>query len=100
MFRNYLAAAFANLARNWLYATITIFGLAAGFAAAIVIGLYVRDEYSFERFIPGYQDVYRLQLDLALPGQKVQYMDYSLVTAGANLALDFPDVQSMARIEP
>jgi putative ABC transport system permease protein len=100
MFRNYIAAALANLARNWLYATITIFGLAVGFAAAIVIGLYVRDEYSFDRFIPGYQDVYRLQLDLALPGQKVQYMDYSLVTVGPNLALDFPDVQSMARVEP
>ena len=99
MLRNYFAAALANLARNWLYASITIAGLAAGFAAAIVIGLYVRDEYSFERFIPGYQDVYRLQLDLALPGQKVQKMDNSLGTAGLNLALDFPDVQYLGRLE-
>ena len=47
MLRNYIAAAFGNLSRNWLYAGITICGLAAGFAAAILIGLYVRDEYSF-----------------------------------------------------
>jgi putative ABC transport system permease protein len=99
MLRNYLTAAFANLARNWLYASITIFGLSAGFAAAILIGLYVRDEYSFERFIPGYQDVYRLQLDLALPGQKLTEMDYSVGTAAANLALDFPEVRYVARIE-
>ena len=39
MLRNYLTAAVRNLARNWLYAGITILGLAAGFAAAIVIGL-------------------------------------------------------------
>ena len=100
MLRNYIAAAFGNLARNWLYAGVTICGLAAGFAAAILIGLYVRDEYSFERFIPGYQDVYRVQLDLALPGQKVQRSDQSLGTVGANFALDFPEVQSEARLAP
>ena len=100
MLRNYLAAAFGNLARNWLYAAITICGLAAGFAAAIVIGLYVRDEYSYERFIPGYQDVYRVQLDLALPGQKVQESDQSLGTVAKNFALDFPEAQSVARLQP
>jgi putative ABC transport system permease protein len=98
--RNYLSAALGNLARNWLYAGVTIFGLAAGFAAAILIGLYVRDEYSFERFVPGYQDVYRLQLDLAIPGQKLEEMDYSVGTAGQNLALDFPEVQYLGRVEP
>jgi putative ABC transport system permease protein len=46
MFRNYLAAALRNLARNRLYAAITIAGLAIGFAAAMLIGLFVRDEYS------------------------------------------------------
>ena len=100
MLRNYIAAALGNLGRNWLYAGITILGLAAGFAAAILIGLYVRDEYSYERFIPGYQDVYRAQLDLAVPGQKVQLKDTSQGTAARNLALDFPEVQSVARLEP
>jgi putative ABC transport system permease protein len=100
MLRNYLAAAFGNLARNWLYASITICGLAAGFAAAIIIGLYVRDEYSYERFIPGYQDVYRVQLDLALPGQKVQEMDTSLGSVAKNFALDFPEAQFVARLQP
>ncbi|HEX4098667.1 MAG TPA: ABC transporter permease, partial [Caulobacteraceae bacterium] len=100
MLRNYISAALANLARNWLYAGITILGLAVSFAAAIIIGLYVRDEYSFERFIPGYQDVYRVQLDLALPGQKVQQFDQSLGTVARNFALDFPQAQYVARIQP
>jgi hypothetical protein len=58
---HYLVAATRALARNWLYAGITVLGLAAGFAAAILIGLYVRDEYSFERFIAGYEQIYRLE---------------------------------------
>ncbi|HEX4095728.1 MAG TPA: hypothetical protein VHX64_03320, partial [Caulobacteraceae bacterium] len=61
MFRNYLSAALNDLGRNWLYAGITILGLAASFAAAIVIGLYLRDEYSFERFLPGYERAYRVE---------------------------------------
>jgi putative ABC transport system permease protein len=100
VFRNYFAAAFANLARNWLYASITIFGLAAGFAAAILIGLFVRDEYSYERFVPGYQDVYRLRTDVALPGQKLMELDYTVGTVARNLALDFPEVKYVARLEP
>ena len=41
MFRNYLAAALRNLSRNRLYAGITIAGLAVGFAAAMLIALFV-----------------------------------------------------------
>ena len=69
MLGNYLVTALRNLGRNWLYAGITVLGLAISFAAAILIGLYIRDEYSFDRFIPGYQQVYRLEFDLVLPGQ-------------------------------
>jgi putative ABC transport system permease protein len=98
LLRNYLAAAFRNLARNWLYAGITVLGLAAGFAAAILIGLYVRDEYSFERFISGYQYVYRLETDVLAPGQKPAPSDAAASTAAANLALDFPDVGGVARL--
>ena len=60
MLKNYISAALGNLGRNWLYAAITIAGLAVSFAAAILIGLYLRDEYSFESFVPGHEQVYRL----------------------------------------
>lgn len=55
MLRNYLAAALGNLGRNWLYAGITILGLAVSFAAAILIGLFLRDEFGFDRFFPDHE---------------------------------------------
>jgi putative ABC transport system permease protein len=61
MFGNYLSAALGNLIRNKLHAAINLFGLALGLATAILIGLYVRDEVTFERFLPDYQDVYRYE---------------------------------------
>jgi putative ABC transport system permease protein len=99
MFRNYLAAAIGNIGRNGLYAGITIFGLAVSFAAAILIGLFLRDEYSFDRFVPGHERVYRLENDFQLPGQKPQSLDRTAVTAAGFFRLDFPEAERVARIE-
>ena len=99
MLRNYIAAAFGNLKRNWLYAGITILGLAVSFAAAILIGLYLRDEFSFDRFIPGHERIYRVQLTLTLPGQKPARQDYVMSEIAKDVKLDFPEVERTARIE-
>jgi putative ABC transport system permease protein len=97
MFRNYLSAALGNIGRNGLYAGITILGLAVSFAAAILIGLYVRDEYGYERFIPGYQQVYRLEFDLALPGTPPRAIDSTVSSVAGNFRLDFPEAEQVAR---
>ncbi len=99
MLRNYFAAAFGNLSRNWLYTSITVVGLAVSFAAAILIGLYLRDEFSFDRFIPDYQRIYRMEAAFTPPGGGPLKMDYLPVTAAADLALDFPQVERTARME-
>jgi putative ABC transport system permease protein len=68
MLRNYLIAALRNLARNRLYGAINIIGLAVGFASAILIALYVREEMRFDRFWPDFQRVYMMSMDLQIPG--------------------------------
>ncbi|MHB1206717.1 MAG: ABC transporter permease, partial [Rhodospirillaceae bacterium] len=98
MFRHYLAAALRNLVRNRLHAAINIVGLAVGFAAALLVGLYVHDEVSYERWVPGYQDVYRLSFGLDLPGQGPDPWDYAPGHVGPWFKLDFPDVQAVARL--
>jgi putative ABC transport system permease protein len=98
MLRNYLAAALGNLGRNWFYTAITIGGLAVAFAAAILIGLYLRDEYGFDRFIPGYRDIYRVELTLMLPRQKPIHADRTQADLAGQLKLDFPEVAETARL--
>jgi putative ABC transport system permease protein len=99
MFRNYLSAALGNIGRNGPYAAITILGLAVSFTAAILIGLYVRDEFSFDRFVAGHEGVYRVKLDLLYHGQKPRPIEVVQSTAAGNLRLDFPEIQSAARLE-
>jgi putative ABC transport system permease protein len=98
VFRNYISAALGNIGRNGLYAGITILGLAVSFTAAILIGLYVRDEFSFDRFVPGHERVFRLESDILLPGEKPLPVDVTPSTAAAYMKLDFPEVRDAARL--
>jgi putative ABC transport system permease protein len=69
MLQNYVAAAFRNLLRNGVYAVIDILGLALGFAAVILIALFVRDEYSYDRFIPDHDRIYKVEEVVTPPGE-------------------------------
>ncbi len=68
MLRNYLVTALRNLERNRLYSAISILGLAVAFTAAILIGQFVRNEFSYDHWIPGYQHVYKLTGEQGSPG--------------------------------
>jgi ABC-type antimicrobial peptide transport system permease subunit/AraC-like DNA-binding protein len=64
MFRNYLKIAWRNLAGNKVYSGLNITGLAAGMAVALLIGLWVTNQYSYDRFLPGYKQLYQVEMNL------------------------------------
>jgi len=98
MFRSYLTAALRNLARNRLYGAINIVGLSVGFAAAILIALYVRDELSFDRFWPDYQRVYMMSMDLRIPGMAPWRYDATPTRLPAMLRPRIPANVLIARV--
>ena len=100
MLRNYLAAALRNLARNRLYAGLTVAGLAIGFAAAMLIGLYVRDELTFNRFIPGYERTYRIAQTIQMGSSPAVHTAMTPMMLLAPLQLGFPEIEAAARISP
>src|SRR5271156_6983516 len=97
MFRNSFAAALRSLARNRLYAGIPIAGLAIGFAAAMLIALFVRDEYSYDRFIPGHDRVFRASESILNTGERPIESDATPAMLARALKLDFPQVRYAAR---
>jgi putative ABC transport system permease protein len=68
MLRNYLVTALRNLERHRFYAAVSILGLAVAFAAAILIGQFVRNEFSYDHWLPGYRHVYKLTSEQRAPG--------------------------------
>ncbi len=97
MFGNILAGALRNLARNRLYVAISVAGLALGLSAVILTALYVRDELSFDRFIPGPGQAYVVTSGLTMPNQSPIAMDYAPSKVAAWLKLQFPGL-TVARL--
>lgn len=54
MLRNYFKIAFRNLTKNKGYTFINIAGLATGMAVALLIGLWIWDELTFDRYHKNY----------------------------------------------
>ncbi len=74
MWYHTLTMAVRNLMRHKLYSVINIAGLSIGLAAAILIALYVRDQLSYDRWIPGADRLYRLELTFRFPGREPMRM--------------------------
>ena len=57
MIKNYLTIAFRNLGKNKASSFINIGGLAVGMAVAILIGLWIYDELSFDKYHKNYDRI-------------------------------------------
>jgi putative ABC transport system permease protein len=65
MIRNYLKIAWRNILNNKVYSAINILGLAAGMAVALIIGLWVFNEFSYDKFLPNYTQLYRVEINFS-----------------------------------
>src|SRR5262249_11789068 len=99
MLRNYVITALRNLVRNRLYAAINIIGLAVGFAAALLIALYVRDEFSYDRWIPGHERIHRITTLTSLNSLSAREAN-SPPDIAAWLRLAYPAIAPVARLYP
>ena len=69
MIRHYLRVAARGIASHKLYSLINIAGLAVGLTCVIFVVLFVRDQLSYDKWIPGTRDLYRLELTVDIPGR-------------------------------
>ena len=68
MLQHYLRMALRGFVRHKLYSFINVVGLSVALACAILILLFVRDQLSYDAWIPGAQNLYRLAATFQLPG--------------------------------
>ncbi|QKJ30090.1 ABC transporter permease [Mucilaginibacter mali] len=97
MIRNYIKIAWRNLTRNKVSSMINISGLAIGLASVILIGLYIKDEFSYDRFFKDTDRIYRVNLDVKV-GNDQAVAGHTPPPAGAALTKTFPEIESYTRI--
>ncbi|NBB19926.1 FtsX-like permease family protein [Runella sp. CRIBMP] len=69
MLRNYLKIAIRNLVKNKVYSFINIVGLSAGMAVAILIGLWMWDELSYNKYHQNYEKIVRVMQHVTNNGE-------------------------------
>ena len=98
MFHHYLVTTLRNIVRHKLYSFINIAGLTVGLTCAIFIILFVRDQLSYDRWIPGTGNLYRVEISSNLPGKPSWYSARIPFSATQAMLDNIPEVQARTRL--
>ena len=100
MLRHYLVTAARGLLRHKLYSFINIAGFSVALAAAILITLYVRDQLSYDTWIPGTSHLYRLERAAPFPGHGLLQMAQAPFSVVEAAGLQAPGVKAFTHVVP
>lgn len=97
MIRNYFKVAWRTIKTNRLSSVINIGGLAIGLACVMLIGMYIKDELSFDRSFKDTNKIFRVNLDTKM-GNDEGVVGHTPPPVGAALQNSFPQIESYTRI--
>jgi ABC-type antimicrobial peptide transport system permease subunit len=95
MIKNYLKIAWRNIVNNKAYSAINILGLATGMAVALLIALWVNNEYSYDKFLPDYKQAYQVRRNFNSNGETLTFSSTSLKLADV-LRTNIPEIEYVA----
>ena len=98
MIKNYLTIALRNIVRHKLYSFINIAGLAVGLACVIFVILFIRDELSYDTWIPDTQNLYRVEMAIQLPGRDPLLTSTIPYAMPEEMRNEIPEVKGMTRL--
>ncbi|HMH24722.1 MAG TPA: FtsX-like permease family protein [Puia sp.] len=95
MLKNYFKIAWRNISRHKIYTVINVLGLAMGVCACLVIYLITSFEFSFDRFHPGKERIYRIVGELQKGSGEKRFLN-SVISDVAGFQHEIPgfDVSS------
>lgn len=97
MFKSYIKIALRNLGRNKVSSIINISGLAIGLACVLLIGMYVKDELSYDRFFKDSNRIYRVNTHEKI-GNDEFTAGHTPPPIGLALVSNYPEIESFTRI--
>ena len=97
MLKNYFKVAIRYLMKYKEYTVINVLGLAVGIACCILIMLFVRNEFSYDKFHSKADRIYRIWQDEKYEDQKFQNTS-TPVSAAKVIQRTYPEIESTCRI--
>lgn len=96
MFRNYLKVTWRNIRKNKLYSFVNIVGLTAGITGCILIGLYVWNELSYDKFNSNVDKIARVTMEYRNSGT-VNKTAVTGTRVGPQFQRTFPQIEAYTR---
>ncbi len=91
--------AFRNLVKNKGFSFINLFGLTIGLACCLLIGLYIWNELSFDRYHKNADRIYRVSREfINADGSKQLHLGHLAPPFAPLLKNDFPDIEAAIRL--
>ncbi len=100
MLRHYLQMALRGFVRHKLYSFINVAGLSVALACAMLILLFVRDQLSYDAWMPGTQSLYRLALTFHLPGSPPLSLTSAPFPVLTAMGETIPQVKAVVHVVP
>jgi putative ABC transport system permease protein len=98
MIRHLFIAALRNMAANRLLSAIAIMGLAIGFTGAILMALVIRNQLTYDDFIPGHERIYLGITEVTQSGTRPWIIDRTHRLFADLLKLNIPEIESATRL--
>jgi len=98
MIRNYFLTAWRNMLKTKGYTALNVSGLAIGMAVALTIGLWVYDQYSFDRWMPDHERLYQVRRNFNSNGEILNFTTTSLKLADV-LRTQVPEIEYVAETD-
>lgn len=99
MLKNFLQIARRSFVKNRLTSCINVIGLTTGICGAMLIGLYVFDEFNYDQHFTFKDRIYRLSTTYRNNG-KVSRSALTDAGIAEKLIQEFPEVQTATRLLP
>lgn len=96
MFKNYLKIALRNLRKNKLYSSVNIIGLTIGLVGCLLIGIYVWNELTYDRFHKNADRIARIIMETRSSGSANQ-IALTGTKVGPEFKRSFPQVETYVR---
>jgi putative ABC transport system permease protein len=96
MLQKYFLIAVRNLKKGRLFTGLNLFGLSLGLTIAMLLLLYVLDEWSFDRHLSKGKDLYRINLSYVDGGEAFTWTTAPILV-GPIFQAEIPEIKSATR---
>ena len=100
MLRHYFMMATRSFARHKLYSFINVLGLSLALTCTIFVILFVRYQLSYDKWLPGTQDLYRVESTLRNPSGAPLNSAPTAYPLGVAMREQIPGITGMTRLHP